>query len=143
MSRAPRTTIALLLIATLSASLASAGLVHAIAHSDDRSYCCCPDPEACRCTANCCSHGPDREPSSGAASGLSLRSSVSCRFPVLPEGSLARAAGPDATPFTVSSREGHPAPSGGASPRLEATGIRQLENLHFSISPRAPPGAAA
>jgi hypothetical protein len=143
MKGASRVSIALLLLAALSASLASAGLVHAIAHSDDRSYCCCPDPDACRCTANCCSHSPALEPSSGEASGLSLRSSVSCRFPVLPEGSLARAAGPDAVPFTVSSREGHPVPSGGAARRLQTTGVRQLENLHLATSPRAPPGAPA
>ena len=142
MNRASRVSIALLLIATLSASLASAGLVHAIAHSDDRSYCCCPDPEACRCTANCCNHGPAAEHDGDAAGGPALRSSVSCRFPVLPDGSLSRAAGSDVTPFTVTAGQDHAALVQPAARLMELAGASQYDTLYSTASPRAPPGAA-
>jgi len=142
MSRAPRTTIALLLIAALSASLASAGLVHAIAHSDDETYCCCPSPEECHCTANCCNHGPAAGRDPDTTDGPAFRSSVSCRFPVLPDGSLSRAAGSDVTPFTVTAGQDHAALPQPAARLIELAGANQYDTLHSTASPRAPPGAA-
>lgn len=141
MKRWPRVSIALLLLAALSASLASAGLVHALAHSDDESYCCCPNPEECHCTANCCHHGPAAEGDSGAADGPALRSSVSCRFPVLPDGNLSRAAGSDVAPFTVAAGMDHAAPAHPASRLVDITGASQYDSLLSIASPRAPPGA--
>lgn len=137
-----RVAVALLLLAALSTSLASAGLVRALTHSDDESYCCCPSPAECHCTANCCNHGPTAEPEAGTADGPGLRSSVSCRFPVLPDGSLSRAAGSDVTPFTVTAGQNHAAPAHPAARLLELAGARQYESLHSTASPRAPPGAA-
>jgi hypothetical protein len=141
MIRVPRAAIALLVLAALSASLASAGLVHAVAHSDDESYCCCPNPDECRCTANCCNHGSATQRSAGTADGPAVRSSVSCRFPVLPDGSLSRAAGPDATPFTVADGEDHPVQIDRPARLIEFGSARQFESLHSAVSPRAPPGA--
>ena len=141
MRRWPQVAIALLLQAALSASLASAGLVHALAHSDDESYCCCPSPEECQCTGNCCNHGPAAEGDSGAADGPVLRSSVSCRFPVLPDGSLSRAAGSDAAPFTIAAGTDHAAPAHPASRLVDITGTCQYDSLLSIASPRAPPGA--
>lgn len=142
MNRAPRVAIALLLLAALPASLASAGLVRALTHSDDESYCCCPSPDECHCTANCCNHGPAAERDAGTADGPGLRSSVSCRFPVLPDGSLSRAAGSDVTPFTVTGGQVHAAPVHPAARPLELDGVSQYDTLHSTASPRAPPGAA-
>ena len=142
MNRAPRVAIALLLLAAVSATLASAGLVHAIAHSDDEHYCCCPSPEECHCTANCCNHGPAAERDTDAADGPAVRSSVSCRFPVLPDGSLSRAAGSDVTPFTVTAGQVHAAPVHPAARLVERAGVSQYDTRYSTASPRAPPGAA-
>jgi hypothetical protein len=141
MNRISRVAIALLLLAALSASLASAGLVHALTHFDDESYCCCPSPEECHCTANCCNHGPAAERDTGSADGPALRSSVSCRFPVLPDGSLSRAAGSDATPFTVAAGQDHAAPADPAARLIELAGTGHYDTLHSTASPRGPPGA--
>jgi hypothetical protein len=141
MNRAPRVVIALLLLAALSASLASAGLVHAIAHSDDESYCCCPSPEECHCTANCCNHGPAAERHTSTGDGPVVRSSISCRFPVLPDGSLSRAAGSHAAPFTIAGDENHAAPADRAGRLTEFAGTCQYESFHSAASPRGPPRA--
>ena len=141
MKRRPQVAIALLLLAALSVSLANAGLVHAVAHSDDESYCCCPNPEECQCTANCCHHGPAAEGDSGTADGPALRSSVSCRFPVLPDGSLSRAAGSDVAPFTIAAGTDHAAPAHPAWRLVDITGACQYDSLLSIASPRAPPGA--
>ena len=142
MRRTPRVAIALLLLAALSASLASAGLVHPIAHIDDTTYCSCPSPEECHCTANCCNHGPAAERETGTTDGPALRSSVSCHFPVLPDGSLSRTAGSHVVPFTVTAGQDHAAPAHPTARLVEIAGASQYESLHSTASPRAPPCAS-
>ncbi|HOC42206.1 MAG TPA: hypothetical protein PKJ99_04225 [Thermoanaerobaculales bacterium] len=137
----PRAVIALLLLTALSASLAGAGLVRTLAHPADDIFCCCGDPADCHCTANCCNHGPAATRSTDPLTGPVLNSSISCRFPGLPDGGLARAAGSDAGPFTVDRRATDPAPRGPTARLIDAAAAPRRETAGDPASPRAPPGA--
>ena len=139
MRRVPRFAIALLLLTALSASLASADLVRTLTHPADDVFCCCGDPADCHCTANCCNHGPAATRSTDPPTGPVLNSSISCRFPGLPDGSLARATGPEAGPFTVARGVADPAPTGPPVRLTDGATRRQQCSTRFSATPRAPP----
>jgi hypothetical protein len=139
MNRMLQVAIALLLVAALPASLASAGLVRALTHSDDDWYCCCPSPDECRCTANCCSHGPAAGRTEDLTSGPVLKASVSCRFPTLPDTSLARATGSDLASMTSIGVTDNAALTDSAGRLIELIGVCRYESLHSTTSPRAPP----
>lgn len=132
---------AALLMTALVAAHGGVGLARTLAEVDDGSYCCCPSPEECRCTANCCSHGPARTPGDDAENGLgpSVSASISCHFLNLPDGSLSGAAGPDLQPGTAAHRGRDQAPPDSWR-RLGAVGVaHRPATLHWASSPRAPP----
>jgi hypothetical protein len=132
---------AALLVAALVVAHGGAGLARTLAEVDDGSYCCCPSPEECRCTANCCSHEPAgaRPDAAERDQGPTVSASISCHFPNLPDGSLSGTAGPDLQPATAAHRGRDQSPPD-SSRRLGAFGVsHRPDSLLWAASPRAPP----
>ena len=140
MRRARRLAVALLLVMSLAAAHGGGGLVRTLAAEGDGTYCCCPSPDECHCTANCCNHGTSHAADRDRSERPSLKSSVSCHFPSLPDASLS---GPVAHEFAkalASGGERVPVPSNASRGRIERSAACESAGVFSSASPRAPPG---
>ena len=142
MTRAPRFVIALLMVAALAAAHGGASLARGLDADGDGSFCCCPSPEECQCTANCCSHTPTRasDRAGGPADRPTMRSSISCQFPRLPDGSLPGATGHDVAPGTAAHGVRDPEPPDPSTRQSDLAVTRLSDTLFPATSPRAPPG---
>lgn len=139
MRRARRLTVALFVVASLAAAHGGSGLVRSLASDSDGTYCCCPSPDECHCTANCCNHGTARAADRDGSEGASLKSSVSCHFPSLPDGSLSGAVSHELAKAPASDGERTLAPPDSSRGRLERSIACESAGVSSSSSPRAPP----